>query len=340
MPPIRRLLLLCALCWPVVAGAKEGCRDDVARVATAIESHYFDPVRGRQIAVALNEDAARAQFDASCEPRRLAEALTTRLKPLDRHFRVTWSAPGFARSLAEAPRVRRRVPAGDAPADGGPRMRRMDPGPVSPSSGIRKVEMLSGSIGYLGMAEFAHFEPGEARQPAREAIEAALDQLASARALIIDLRDNRGGSPKMVGYLVSAFTPPGAKIYNTFRTRDRNVSEAPAQSHRQPNLDVPVYILINARTGSAAESFAYTMKSAGRAKVVGEASGGAANPGAEQDAGHGFMVFVPTGSPVNPITGTNWEGVGVQPDVPAAADSALEVALSLARGYKAGSSDR
>jgi C-terminal processing protease CtpA/Prc len=91
-----------------------------------------------------------------------------------------------------------------------------------------------------------------------------------------------------------------------------------------------VYVLVDAHTGSAAESFAYTMQHAGRAKIVGEHSGGAANPGRFFEAGHGFRVFVPTGSPVNPISGGNWEGTGVIPDVTAPSDAALEKAIALA----------
>ena len=151
--------------------------------------------------------------------------------------------------------------------------------------------------------------------------------------MIIDLRGNRGGSPAMAGYLVSAFVPPRTEIYNVFHTRAGSFSEAPQQAYATPRPDVPLYVLIDARTGSAAESFAYTLLQAGRATLVGEPSGGAANPGEYFRAGGGLEVFVPTGSPINPVTGSNWEGVGVQPSVRTASDAALERALQLARGF-------
>jgi C-terminal processing protease CtpA/Prc len=134
----------------------------------------------------------------------------------------------------------------------------------------------------------------------------------------------------MVGYLVSAFTPKGANIYNTFRRRDGSDSEAPRDAYAHPRLSVPLYILISAHTGSAAESFAYTLKNAGRATIVGETSGGAANPGGPVNVGNGFSVFVPTGSPISPITNTNWEGTGVVPDVKVAPAAALGAARTLA----------
>lgn len=89
-------------------------------------------------------------------------------------------------------------------------------------------------------------------------------------------------------------------------------------------------MLISGRTGSAAEALAYTLKNARRAVIVGEASGGAANPGGPVPVAGGFSIFVSSGSPVSPITRTNWEGDGVQPDVAVPAARALDAARGLA----------
>ena len=109
------------------------------------------------------------------------------------------------------------------------------------------------------------------------------------------------------------------------------MSEAPAIPYATPRTQVPLYVLVDGGTGSAAESFAYTLRSAKRATIVGERSAGAANPGAMIDVGDGFAVFVSDGSPVNPITRTNWEATGVAPDVAAISAEALDAALRLAR---------
>ena len=129
-------------------------------------------------------------------------------------------------------------------------------------------------------------------------------------AVIIDLRYNGGGSPAMVGYLVSAFTPRDADIYNVFHGREGTESERPKDAYASPRLDVPLYVLISGLSASAAESTTYTLQAAHRATVVGEPSAGAANPGGEFPVGDGFNVFISTGTPVNPVTGKNWEGVG------------------------------
>ncbi|MDC8013447.1 S41 family peptidase [Tahibacter soli] len=297
-----------ALLFASGAGAQTA-RKPVAAVASAIEDNYFDAARGKTIADDLRQASADGAFDALTEPAKLAEALTERLKPLDRHFRVTWS-DGAGRSGPSAPRP----PSGD---------------------GIERVDVLPGNIGYLKLTHFANFEFGDRDAPVRRAIDAALARVAGSDAIVVDLRDNRGGSPNMVGYLVSAFTPRGADIYNTFHARNGGTtSEAPAEPYAQPMLTVPLYVLINGRTASAGEAFSYTVKNAKRATIVGETSRGAANPGGFVEVGDGYAVFVSDGTPVSPVTKTNWEGTGVAPDVAVPAAEALDKATELVRGPK------
>ena len=287
-------------------------RERVDAVADAIAANYFDAARGKAIAEDLRREAATGAFDA-LPPQPLADALTARLRPLDRHFRVRWNGDGVAQP--------------DAPS--GPRR------PPQPDNhGIETVETLSGDIGHLRLRQFAHFEFADTDAPARIAIDEALSTLSTTRAIIVDLRGCRGGSPSMVGYLASAFVAPGADIYSTFRTRTESMSEAPQTPYATPRTQVPLYVLVDGGTASAAESFAYTLQKAGRATVVGARSAGAANPGAMIDIGEGFSVFVSDGTPVNPITHANWEATGVTPDVAVASDDALDTALRLARTHR------
>nr|WP_225444277.1 S41 family peptidase [Pseudomarimonas arenosa] len=197
--------------------------------------------------------------------------------------------------------------------------------------GIAQVKLLPGNVGYLELRSFEHFEFGDRRAPARNAVDSALAELSHTEAMIIDLRENGGGSPHMVGYLSSAFTEKGADIYNTFHYRQGTASEAPREWHAQPRLDVPLFVLISARTGSAAEAFAYTLQQAGRASIVGETSAGAANPGDLFRLGDGYSIFISTGTPINPISRRNWETTGVVPDHPIAAEKALDQVMQLAK---------
>ncbi|WP_165829088.1 S41 family peptidase [Caulobacter radicis] len=294
-------------------------RPVVDGVAQAIADNYYDAAKGAAVAAELRAEAAKGTYDRLTDPRDLATTLSERLRPLDHHFNVSWSA--------EPPQAPRPAPGPSAAAVPGPQ--RVDPIKRA-NYGIRRVEILNGNLGYIDMRMFAHFEFGDPDAPARKAIEAALQLVAGADAVIIDLRDNGGGSPAMVGYLASAFTPRGADIYNTFKYREGTESEAPKDWYPAPRLETPLYVLISGRTGSAAEALAYTLKNAKRAVIVGEASGGAANPGGPVPVTGGFSIFVSNGSPVSPITKTNWEGDGVQPDVAVPAAKALDTARGLA----------
>jgi C-terminal processing protease CtpA/Prc len=91
--------------------------------------------------------------------------------------------------------------------------------------------------------------------------------------------------------------------------------------------DVPVYVLTSRSTFSAAEEFCYDLKNLGRATLVGETTGGGAHPGSTHDIEGILAVFIPHGRAINPITKTNWEGVGVEPDVKVPAEQALDTAL-------------
>lgn len=309
-------LVLALLSYACPGLAAESPRTHVEAVASAIERDYFDAARAKQIADELRGAAAKGEFDALVNNRELASELSVRLEPFDRHFRVNWSEQQPEPPAAESPVVSPRTQSQNKHRRG--------------NYGVRSVEVLPGNLGYLDLRGFAPFEFGVAGQPERQAIEAGLQLLANADALIIDLRENGGGAPQMVGYLSSAFVKKDADIFNTFHGRDRTMSEAPLDWHPQPRLETPLFVLTSGRTASAAEAFAYTLQSAKRATVVGEASMGAANPGGEVDAGNGFRVFVSFATPINPITKSNWEGRGVTPDIVVAPAAALNTARRLA----------
>lgn len=312
------------------AAAQPSPRETVAAVAGRIRDLYFDPVAGDRIADALEAEAAAGAFDSLTDQRDLAATLSRRLRPLDAHFNVAWDPNAPA---GPPPAIRRPPPSGAAPAGGDP-IRRLarpsNPMEARGNFGFRKVEILPGNIGYIDLRQFSNIDFENPADPARRAADAALNFVADADAVIFDLRDNGGGAPSMVGYLTSAFTPADAPIYNVFHSREGTESEAPAVFHPNPRLEVPVYVLISGRTGSAGEAFPYTLQGARRATIVGEASGGAANPGGMVPVGDGFAVFISQGSPKNPNTGGNWEGTGVIPDVAVPWDQALTRAHTLA----------
>jgi hypothetical protein len=300
---IAALALLCSI-------AHATPRTDVEGIAAAIETNFFDARRATTIATDLRRSAAAGEFDTLTSRADLAAELTQRLRKLDGHFSVRL-AP------AEVPRQMR------AP-------RPLPPDESRTNYGFKKVARLAGNVGYIELAYVADIDFSKNDDPARCAADAALTLMRGADAVIIDVRNNGGGAPSMVGYLVSAFVDAKADVYNTFHSREGTESERPAIAYPTPMVALPLYVLTSGRTGSAAESIAFTLQSAKRAQVVGERSGGAANPGEPFVTPEGYEVFVATGSPRNPINGRNWEGEGVKPDVEVDAARAVAHAQRLA----------
>jgi C-terminal processing protease CtpA/Prc len=156
---------------------------------------------------------------------------------------------------------------------------------------------------------------------------------AQGNALIIDLRRNGGGAETanlMSGYLL----PPGSKMSGGY-DRPSNTYSIQTSPYWVPGRvfgsEKPIYILTSKRTFSAAEAFAYDFQALKRATIVGEVTGGGANPFEYRRVHPHFALSLPEARSINPITGTNWQDVGVKPDVQVPADKALETALQLAQ---------
>src|SRR5271169_3163002 len=292
------------------------------RIAALIEDHYVYKDVALNVAAEIRAWKTDPEVTQTSDKTSLASILTERLRKVDRHFAVDWALPSKG-GLMAVPTEGRGSPAfADKLAHD--------------NYGFDAVEHLPGNVGYVRMSMFADFDTkltGEKTPAARAAGEAALALVQNADAVIFDLRQNHGGSPAMIGLLLSGYFGDEPVLLNRFYERedDRTTDFATLSNfsgRRRP--DVPVFVLISGGTGSAAEEFAYDVKTQKRGVIIGEPSFGGANPGENFDAGGGFTVFISTGAAVNPITQTNWEGVGVQPDVIVPAEQALNRAHTLA----------
>ncbi len=196
--------------------------------------------------------------------------------------------------------------------------------------GFKKVENLKGNIGYLDLRYFSNAEY------AGPTAVAAMNYLANSDGVIIDIRDTPGGYPNMVQLLCSYFvkgTREGRTHLNTFERRfDHSIEQFWTLSYvpGRRMVDTDLYILTSRLTGSGAEEFAYNMKNLQRATLVGETTGGAAHHVEDVVIEDDFVMHLPTGRPINPISGTNWEQIGVQPDVAVEASKALDTAYFMA----------
>ncbi len=206
------------------------------------------------------------------------------------------------------------------------------------NQGIRRVERLSGDIGYIGTTLVA--EPADAATM----ISAAMALVANTKALILDLRDNRGGSTYGMAYWCSFFFPEGESVHLTdvYRRTTGQTQQfwtlpyVPGARY----LHRPVYVLTGPVTFSGAEDLAYNLKVHNRAMLVGESTRGGANPTGYYPLTEHITVTVPYARSINPVTGGDWEGVGVAPDLAVPVDEALDVAYQHALTRISSSRDR
>jgi hypothetical protein len=294
---------------PLGEGQRKAVVDSLAKV---VRAQYVYPEVGDRTARRLLRSMDRGSY-AQEQPEALADALTRDLRELtgDRHFRVGFQPdfhgspdPDSEPSPAEKAQFRRAF--------------------GRQNFGVGQAQVLAGNVGLLDLRFFA---PVEFSAPT---ITAAMAFLSSTDALILDVRQNDGGDPDTIAFLCSYLFKEGSRVHlNDLQFRAKNELR---QFWTQPTVagprhaEKPVYILTSARTFSGGEELAYDLQALKRATVVGETTGGGANPGGAVTLANGFVVFVPMGRAINPLTKKNWEGVGVKPDVAVPASQALVVA--------------
>lgn len=197
--------------------------------------------------------------------------------------------------------------------------------------GFNKAEILAGNVGYLKFDFFA--DPGICGPT----VVAAMNFLANTDAIIFDLRENGGGDPKMVAFVCSYLFAERTHL-NDLWTRKGDVTDqywtdpyVPGKRPKGEGLDAkPAFVLTSKNTFSGGEEFTYDLKTQKRATIVGETTGGGAHPVRGHHINDHFGIGVPFARAINPITHTNWEGTGVEPDVKVAAADALTTAQKLA----------
>lgn len=299
----------------------------ISGVLARLKEAYVFPDTALVMERAVRDRARRGAYDGITSARAFAESLTAHLQAVsqDRHLRVRYSAE---------PIPERR---GDGPSPEAEARQREFGRQVN--FGFEKVERLDGNVGYLELRSVG-FEP----EWIEETAAAAFTFLASTDALIIDLRRNGGGSPHMVAFVTSYLFGEDTVHLNSLYWRPDNRTDhfytRKTVPGRRYGADKPVYVLTSDRTFSGAEEFAYNLQTRKRATIVGDTTGGGAHPGGMRRVTEHFGVWVPSGRAINPITKTNWERVGVRPDVVVPADRALPAAHAEAlRRLIAGATD-
>jgi Peptidase family S41/N-terminal domain of Peptidase_S41 in eukaryotic IRBP len=327
-------------------GAAEA-RETAAGFARLVEENYVFPDVAKKYAQTLRSRAARGEYDRLGTRGALAAALTRHVQAVhkDGHLKIY---PQSAAAAGAQPQMMMVAPQ----AQQGP----VEPAKPGPGEPIEEARWLAPGIAYIRFTIFP-LDPAVTATAAN-----FMKDHADARTVIFDVRTNKGGGMSqtvaMLPYLFDKETvlvrgdvrasviedmggapnmPPWVRLASPsrqgVRTEDTFVKPHPSERRL---FDANVYVLTSNFTASAAEAFAFGLKTTGRATLIGERTTGGghfAPPG--QRVNDKFAAFVPIGRAYDPRTGKGWEGTGVQPDIKVPAEKALVEALvrsGIARG--------
>ena len=303
----------------------------VERAAQLLETRFVFPEIGRRYAQGLRANLKAGAYDA-VSAADLPRRLTTELQAIapDTHLHVFAEVTGLEATPASANAA-------------GPRRGRRPPP-------IAEAKWLEPGVAYISFRVFS----GTPEEVA--AVRAFMEEHLDAKTLIIDAREHHGGEVAEMDVILPYLFARRTELV----TMDVSKAEAERSPEQEPSMhpaagppgisrvvhvvephptehrlfSAQVFYLTSHNTVSAGEHLALALKRTKRAVIVGEKTAGANHFGGPEPVGMGLMLWLPVGRTLDPDTGKDWEGVGIQPDVAVHANQALEVALRLSRDEK------
>jgi hypothetical protein len=302
---------------PIATAVRRGNLDAGERqrvfdgVIVNLKQHYIFPDVAQKMADAILARQNRGDDNEVTDGETFANQLTRQMRDVshDMHLELVYSQdPLPQHPIGETPETRARY------------REAMEQSNCT----FEKVEILPRNIGYLKLNAFPDRSICEPRATA------AMASLNNVDALILDLRDNRGGMPDMVALMAAYLFDHPEYFYNP---RENTTQESWTHSPVPGNklADKPAYVLTSARTISGAEQFCYDLKMLKRVTLVGETTGGSAHSGIWHRIDDHFGMGIPETNPINPFSKTDWAVTGVEPDVKVKAADAPATAMKLAQ---------
>jgi Peptidase family S41/N-terminal domain of Peptidase_S41 in eukaryotic IRBP len=287
--------------------------DVVQRAASLVAEHYVFPDVGTQLRDLLTDRAAAGAYGALVDAPALAGVVTEDLQSVngDLHLRLKHHPKPIA------------DPQDDADWEAAIAVEA-----AAALGGVARLERLEGNVVHLSLAPSLF--PVEL---VGDTLTAALHVAAGADALLLDLRDNRGGDPRTVALVCGHLLDEQTHLV-TMEQRDPATSVQSWSPAWVPGprfgATKPVFVLVGPETFSGAEELAYDLQVLKRGTVVGERTRGGAHPRQGFRLHPHLELAVPVARAVSAVTGTNWEGTGVHPDVEVPTADALPTAHRLA----------
>ncbi|MBN8566278.1 MAG: tetratricopeptide repeat protein [Flavobacteriales bacterium] len=279
--------------------------DIISSIKTHLEESYIDLDLSKKMIIELDKNLKSNKYKKITSPDEFSKIITEDLQSVskDQHLKVQFEPKRIAReklAVSEEKQLEMEKKTAAQMAE--------------INYGFTEAKILDGNIGYLNLRLFADIKYAE------ETATATMNFLSNTNAIIIDLRSNGGGVPSMMQLLSSYFFDEIPVLLSDFYERKTDTKTqlySLANVNGKRSMNKPIYILTSKHTFSAAEAFAYTLKHLDKAIVVGEITKGGANRAKRINLNDEFTISVPYIQSIHPITKTNWEGKGVQPNIEA-----------------------
>ncbi|SFN35436.1 N-terminal domain of Peptidase_S41 [Chitinophaga sp. YR627] len=302
------------------APAKKEIADAVDKMAVLLQDRYVSAEKGGAIASHLQAQLKAGKFTAVKSWQEFAQLATKSLQDFshDGHLYVR-NDPIRCQELLAADKAA-------APAAVGGNTPGEDPFFYSPVAadhnyGFESVRIAADNVGYLRLAEI------NISRKSLATLYAAMAFVANTRALVIDLRNNGGGGSDTGAVFESYFLPPKTPLLTFTSRTGEHTSDSTVSWLKEPRYERPVFILINRKTASAAEAFAFVLQKMKRGTVIGEASAGAANMNVWLPVNKDIFISVSEMAPVWHGTTATWEQQGVQPDCAAKTEAEIDACI-------------
>lgn len=276
--------------------AEADMRAAIESIANNIAVHYFDIEKGGQIASYIMTRYHEGDFNKTVNWQQFDDRITKSLQGYskDGHLFVRCN-PGVVKTLRH-------------PSEGSQGNLNANGRNIA-NYGFTETTIMDGNIGYLKIAAI------NLTRESLPTLRKAMDYLQDTRALIIDLRDNGGGSSGVGPVLESCFLPAGMPLLEFISREGAAHTDSTMVSPTGKVYEKPLYILVNKKTASAAEAFTFAMQQHKRASIVGERTAGAANMNEYFALNDDNYLSVSTASPRLPGKRGSWEGKGIVPDI-------------------------
>ena len=301
---------------PAAAPANVDGRTVVTEMRRLLGANYVLAEVRPKLDAALAKGLAEGRYDTS-DPAVLLERVNADLTSVahDKHLSLEYN-PRESSELAAALAAQAGQPENDTPSPEQIRQAQRR------NHGFTEMKVLPGNVRYVNMQGFVWVGPKSA-----EAYDNVMRFLKEGDAVIIDLRQNGGGSPESVQYLVSHFMEPNRPLM-TFHMAgnqtDRTATLANLPAGRM--VGKPLYVLTSGRSASAAEEFTGHIAGYKLGELIGATTAGAGFRNQFFPLPGGYLVSISVGRAVLASTGKDWEGVGIAPTTAVDPEKALQVA--------------